>query len=64
MVRCEHMRETKDARLYNLWGTVCTYDGWDMNDVKVACCQLGFSITVGTWYGIVVNHTYGIVYLS
>jgi hypothetical protein len=32
------------------WGTVCGYNGWDMNDAKVACRQLGFTKTVGTWY--------------
>ncbi|KAK3755957.1 hypothetical protein QZH41_010897 [Actinostola sp. cb2023] len=31
------------------WGTVC-HRGWDMNDAKVACRQLGFTKAVGYWY--------------
>jgi hypothetical protein len=30
------------------WGTVCSYNNWDMNDAKVACRQLGFSKTAVT----------------
>ena len=33
------------------WGTVC-HGGWDMNDAKVACRQLGFTKALGPmWYG-------------
>jgi len=39
------------VRVYynNQWGTVCQ-GGWDMNDAKVACRQLGFTKAVGYWH--------------
>ena len=27
-----------------VWGTVCGYYGWDNNDARVVCRQLGFSV--------------------
>ena len=29
-----------------LWGTVCHY-GWDNNDARVVCRQLGYSVNTG-----------------
>ena len=33
------------------WGKICR-DGWDMNDVKVVCTQLGFKSALAEFIGI------------
>ena len=33
------------------WGKICR-DGWDMNDVKVVCRELGFRSTLAEFIGI------------
>ena len=45
------------------WGTVCD-DGWDLNDAKVVCKELGFSDTAVTRYGAFYGQGRRSVWLS
>ncbi len=45
------------------WGTICD-DGWDINDAKVACRQLGYAYTVRALQGSDVPDGTGQIFLD